>query len=114
MNPQRIPWVIENVRGMRIIVKKAGRPSSILEKAIWPTLLNIDAPTRIKTGAVAYDGTMPAIGARKKHGKKQSAVKTEVRPVRPPRLMPAMLSIYAVPEDVPATPAPSVANESTI
>ena len=74
MNPQRIPWVIENVRGIRIIVKKAGKPSSIFENAISRTLLNIDAPTRIRTGAVAYSGTIPAIGAIKKHGKKQSAV----------------------------------------
>ena len=53
MKPQRMPWVIEKVRGMRIIVKNAGNPSSILEKLISPTLLNITAPTRIKTGAVA-------------------------------------------------------------
>jgi hypothetical protein len=93
MNPQRIPWVIENVRGMRIIVKKTGRPSSILEKTIWPTLLNIDAPTRINTGAVTYNGTIPAIGARKKQGKKQSAVNTEVRTVSTPTFIPAILSI---------------------
>ena len=34
MNPQSIPWVIEKVRGMRIIVKNAGRPSSIFLKSI--------------------------------------------------------------------------------
>src|SRR5688500_16130268 len=113
MKPQRMPWVMEKVNGIRMIVKNAGRPSSILEKEIWPTLRNMDAPTRIKTDAVANAGTMPANGARKKHGRKHTAVKTEVKPVRPPMLMPAMLSIYAVPEDVPASPAPSVANEST-
>src|ERR1051326_4852149 len=36
MKPQRIPWVIEKVRGIRIIVKNAGSPSSILVKLIWP------------------------------------------------------------------------------
>jgi hypothetical protein len=36
---------------------------------------------------------MPAKGARKKQGRKQSAVKTEVKPVRPPALIPATLSI---------------------
>src|SRR5213079_3411800 len=111
MKPQRMPWVIENVRGIRMIVRKAGSPSSIFENPISATLLNIDAPTRIRTGAVAYAGTMPASGARKKQGRKQSAVKTEVKPVRPPMLMPAMLSMYAVPDDEPANPAPNVANE---
>jgi hypothetical protein len=53
MKPQRIPWVIEKVRGMRIIVKNAGSPSSIFPKSIWLMLLNIDAPTSTSTGAVA-------------------------------------------------------------
>ena len=35
-------------------------------------------------------------------------------PVRPPMRMPAMLSTYAVPGELPASPAPSVAMESTI
>src|ERR1043165_3855905 len=98
MNPQRIPWVIEKVRGIRIIVKNGGSPSSIFAKSIWLTLRNIDAPTRSSTGEVAYSGTMPASGARKKHGRKQSAVNTDVQPVRPPLWMPAILSIYAVPD----------------
>ncbi len=84
---------MENVSGMRMMVKNAGRPSSIFENMICPTLLNIEAPTRIRTEAVAYGGTMPASGARKKQGKKHNAVKTEVRPLRPPMLMPAMLSM---------------------
>src|SRR5687767_3342418 len=96
-----------------MIVKNAGSPSSSFEKEIWPTVLNIEAPTKISTEAVAYDGTIPASGARKKHGRKQSAVKTEVSPVRPPISIPAMLSMYAVPDEVPASPAPKVANEST-
>src|SRR6185503_10235146 len=112
MKPQSIPWVIEKVRGIRIIVKNAGNPSSIRAKFIEPTLLNIAAPTKTKTGVVAKGGTMPASGARKKHGRKQSAVNTEVKPVRPPLLMPAMLSMYAVPDEVPASPAPKVAIES--
>src|SRR5688572_7594555 len=105
MKPQSIPWVMEKVRGMRIIVKNAGMPSSIREKLIELTLLNIAAPTKIITGAVAKGGTIAASGARKKHGKKQSAVNTEVNPVRPPLFMPAILSMYAVPDEVPATPA---------
>src|SRR3989442_766702 len=96
MNPQSIPWVIENVSGIRIKVRNAGTPSSIFEKLILPTLLNIAAPTRIKTAAVAYGGTMPANGAMKKHGRKQSAVNTDVKPVRPPMLIPACLNASLV------------------
>ena len=50
----------------------------------------------------------------KRHGRKQSAVTTDARPVRAPTRMPAMLSTKAVPDDVPARPAPSVAHASTI
>jgi len=106
--------VIENVSGIKISVRNAGRASSIFEKLIWLTLWNIAAPTRISTAAVAKGGTIPASGAINKHGRKQSAVTTEVLPVRPPMLIPAMLSIYAVPDEVPARPAPIVASESTI
>src|SRR5258706_954636 len=98
MNPQRIPWVIENVSGIRIKVRNAGTPSSIFEKLIFPTLLNIAAPTRIKTAAVAYGGTIPAPRAVKKHRRKQSALNTQVKTVRPPHLIPAQLSMYAVPD----------------
>ena len=66
MKPQRIPWVIENVSGIKMIVKNAGSPSSILENEILPTLPNIEAPTRISTDAVANVGTIPASGARKR------------------------------------------------
>src|SRR5438552_3864618 len=93
MKPQRTPCVIENVSGIKIKVKNAGTPSSIFEKLILATLVNMAAPTRIKTAAVAKGGTVPASGAMKRQGKKQSAVKTEVSPVRPPILMPATLSM---------------------
>ena len=49
----RIPCVIENVSGIKIIVRKAGSPSSIFPNEIFATLRNIDAPTSIKTEAVA-------------------------------------------------------------
>ncbi len=60
-----------------------------IEKAV----IDSPRPTRINAEAVAYAGTIPASGAKKKQGRKQSAVKTEVSPVRPPILMPAMLSM---------------------
>jgi len=42
------------------------------------------------------------------------SVRTEARPERAPTRMPAMLSTNAVPDDVPARPAPNVAHASTI
>ena len=93
MKPHKIPCVIENVSGIKISVRNAGTPSSIFEKSILPMLVNIAAPTKIRTAAVANGGTIPAIGAMKKHGRKQRAVKTDVNPVRPPMRMPATLSI---------------------
>ncbi len=105
--------MIENVSGIRMIVKNAGRASSRCSKSICFTLRNIYAPIRSSTTAVAYGGTIPARGARKRHGKKQTAQKIAVQPVRPPISMPAMLSIYAVPGDDPNNPALNVANEST-
>ena len=49
-------------------------------------------PTITSTGAVAADGTALTKGARKALSAKQTAVTTEVRPVRPPAAMPAALS----------------------
>jgi hypothetical protein len=85
--------VIENVSGIIIKVRNAGTPSSSLEKLIRPMLLNMATPTKIKAAAVAKAGTEPARGRDEKHGRKHNAVKAEVKPVRPPMLMPAMLSM---------------------
>ena len=54
------------------------------------------------------------MGARKRQGKKHKAVAIDVRPVRPPASIPAALSIYAVPGEVPKSPAPRVASASTM
>lgn len=53
MNPHKIPCVIEKVKGMSMIVRNAGSESSIRLKEMAATLLNIEAPTKISTGAVA-------------------------------------------------------------
>ena len=56
----------------------------------------------------------PASGAMNRHGTKHRAVTIDANPVRAPMRMPAMLSTYAVPGELPARPAPSVANASTM
>ena len=91
--PQRMPWVIENVSGMRMIVRNAGSRSSSRSRVSRATLRNMKQPTMISTGAVAQAGTTSASGATKRQGRKQSAVKTEVSPVRPPISIPAELSM---------------------
>jgi hypothetical protein len=61
-------------------------------KSIWLTLLNIDAPTRTSTGAVAY--AEPSRERREKEARqKAERGKHRGQPVRPPLLMPAMLSM---------------------
>ncbi len=109
-----MPCVIENVSGIRTSVTNAGSASSTCAKSIWDTIWNIATPTSTSTGAVAYVGTAEASGATKRQGRKQRAVTTDAAPVRPPIRMPAMLSTYAVPDDVPASPATKVANASTM
>lgn len=64
--------VIEAVSGMNQ-GENAGTPSSIFEKSIWPTLVNIAAPTMMSTAAVANGATMPASGAKKKHAAERHA-----------------------------------------
>src|SRR5262245_17590460 len=92
IKPQRIPCVIENVRGMSTSVTNDGSESSMAAKLMCPTIWNIATPTSTSTGAVAYVGTTAASGEKKKQGRK------------PPIRIPAMLSTYAVPDEVPASP----------
>src|SRR5262245_54167028 len=55
-----------------------------------------------------------AVGAMKRHGRKQNAVAIAVTPVRPPMRMPAMLSAYAVPGELPKSAEATIATASTI
>ena len=77
---------------MKIAAKKAGIASS---SSVHTTSLkdaSIIIPTAINAGAVAAIGTMPTIGAAKILSRKQRAVTTAVKPVRPPASIPAALS----------------------
>ena len=53
MKPHRMPCVIEKVSGIRTMVRNAGRASSSRARSMAATLLNMAAPIRISTGAVA-------------------------------------------------------------
>jgi len=50
-------------------------------------------PTRIRTGAAASGGTIPARGYRKMAKRNRTPTTTDVKPVRPPSAIPADLSI---------------------
>ena len=67
---------------------------------------------KISAGAVAKAGTDCANGAKKRHAANSAATVTAVKPVRPPSLIPAPLSMYEVVLDVPTNAPTTVAAES--
>ena len=67
---------------------------------------------KTRAGAVAKAGTDCANGANIRQAANSTATVTAVRPVRPPSLIPAPLSIYDVVFDVPANAPTTVAVES--
>jgi len=76
---------MENVSGIRMMVRKAGTASSSFERGSFETDLNINAPTKTRTGAVAKAGTIPAKGARNRQGRKQRIRLSKRLPRRPRR-----------------------------
>ena len=89
------------VKGIIVIVKKAGTACDKSVKSIFKTPSNIITPTIIKAGAVAKDGMAKKIGDKKSAAKKQIAVVIAVSPVLPPAITPAELSTKVVTVDVP-------------
>src|SRR5690606_22385471 len=75
---------------------------------------DITTATNRSAAAVAYCGIQPASGEKNSASRKQIAVTTEARPVRPPAVTPAALSIYEVVLDVPSSEPMVVAEESAI
>ena len=86
--PQIIPWDMEKVKGIRIIIKKAGMASSKFFQLIFLIGSIIKAPTITKTGAVETSGSMDKSGDKNIKGKKSKAVTSAVRPVLPPSCSP--------------------------
>ena len=67
----------------------------------------------MRAGAVAWAGTIPATGARKRARRKHALVTTEASPVRAPAATPAADSTNVVAEEAPAAPPAMAATEST-
>ena len=71
-------------------------PTSERSMFLMPSIMSI--PTIIRIGEVAATGTMPDIGVKNIPNKNNAAVITEVKPVRPPAIMPELLSILSDPD----------------
>ena len=74
---------------MKIDAKNAGIASSKSVQLISLNEPSIITPTMIKTGAVAALGTIEMNGSKTDDKRKQMAVTTDVKPVRPPAPIPA-------------------------
>ena len=96
MMPKPRPFEIEYVNGIDTIVRKAGIATSKSVQSIYFTFLNINTPTIINAAAVAAEGTIPAIGARKQESKKSIPVTTDANPVLAPAAIPVLLSTKLV------------------
>lgn len=79
-----IPFEIENVRGIKIIAKKAGMASSSSSHLMRVTGFIIKTPTNTSGAAVATAGTIESKGEKKRNGKNKRPATTAVSPVRPP------------------------------
>ncbi len=86
--PQTIPSEIDNVKGIKIIVIKAGIDSRASFQFTNLTEHIIKLPTMTNAGATTNNGTIMTRGARNKNGRKSNPTTTETNPVRPPAVMP--------------------------
>ena len=74
----------------------------------------MSAPTTMSDPPVAQAGILAKIGAKKIDRKKNSATKTDVRPVRLPTSIPAALSMYEVMGERPKSDPTMVARASVL
>ena len=86
--PYESPRLMLLVKGIRMIVKKAGIPSSRSIKLIFWIFRNMYNPTITRAGAVAYPGTIWMIGAKKGAIKNSMPTRTEDKPVLAPAEIP--------------------------
>ena len=91
-----MPFVIENVYGIIIMVKKAGTASIISSQSICFAVDIIIAPISIRTGAVAIAGILANNGAKNTEKKNSTPVTIAVSPVLPPSAIPAAASTYTI------------------
>src|SRR3712207_1772427 len=113
MNPRLNPILILYVKGIIIIIIKAGTKVFKSLKSKNCTFLNIYTPTIIRAGAVAYPGTTPTKGANTKDNTNRIAVTTDANPVLAPAAIPAEDSTKVVTVEVPIT-APKIVDATSV
>ena len=91
-----MPFVMENVKGIMMMVKNAGTASIISSQSICFDCDIIMAPMSIRTGAVAVCGILAKSGAKNTDIKNKILTTIPVSPVRPPSVMPAADSMYTM------------------
>ena len=99
---------------MAITVKKAGKRSEKSFTLIFTISIIRYIPTTMRTGAVAADVTIDAIGEKKVASKKQIAVTNAVKPVFPPAAIPDADSAYTVTVEVPKSEPTTVESASAV
>ena len=84
-----MPSAMLKARGMATSVRTAGRARVKSRRSISAMDCIMKTPTMTRAGAVATAGMMEMRGWRKRARRKQAAVASAVRPVRPPASTPA-------------------------
>ena len=97
---------------MSIMHTNAGMASRIFVKSILVMEAIMKNPTRNSAGVVAKLGIERNIGAKRIDERNSRAVEIAVRPVRPPIVTPAALSMKVVVVDVPKNAPADVAMAS--
>lgn len=99
--PAMRPYATEYVNGIETIVTNAGRASPMYTQFTKMTWRIIIHPTRMRVQPVAQGGIEAKIGAKNILIRKHKPVVMAVRPVRPPSVIPAPLSMKAVTGEQP-------------
>ena len=93
MKPSPTPVAIEKVKGMASAVTTAGAYSVTSSQSMSAMPRAMIQATNKMAGAVAKLGIVVAMGEKTRARRNRTATVTAVRPLRPPALMPAALSI---------------------
>merc|ERR1712087_451329 len=86
---------------MMMMVTNAGKAFRISLQSTLLTESIMSAPTTTSAPPVAHGGMLAKIGLKNNDRKNNSPTTTAVRPILPPALIPAPLSMYAVVSVVP-------------
>src|SRR5699024_9756620 len=104
INPIAIPSAILYVKGIKTIIKSAGKLSVKSSIGMLTISLSMSNPIKMRMGETALAGTILITGINKIDNKNINPVTTLVNPVLPPAVMPAAASTDATVGLVPRIP----------